>query len=130
MIVDVTFVVDLVRGDAGARALLEEMEAGSEALRVPAPTVARVWEAVERSRHPPRDPERVRRALAEAAPVAFTEEMAERAGRLLGARERDGDAMDPFDAMVAATALVLDQALVTRNVRAFDAVERLRLRTY
>lgn len=130
MILDITFLVDLVRGDPGARAFLEAAEKGSEALHVPAPTLMRLWEGVERSRHAPRDLERLRAVLAAAPTVPLTPEDAERAGRMLGARAREGDAMDPFDAMVAAVALGLDQALVTRNVREFESVPGLRLVAY
>lgn len=130
MILDITFLVDLVRGDPGARAFLEASEKGSEAVHVPAPTIMRFWEAVERSRHAPRDLDRVRAVLDAAPTVALTPQDAERAGRLLGTRSREGGAMDPFDAMVAAVALGLDQALVTRNVREFEGVPGLRLLAY
>lgn len=130
MLLDATFLVDLVRGDPAARALLEAAEEGSEAVRVPAAALAKFWEAVERSRHPPRDLERVEAVLASAASAPFTAEHARRAGRILGRATREGHPMDPFDAMVAAAAVEADEALVTRNVRDFERVPGLRLRTY
>lgn len=130
MMLDTTFLVDVVRGDPGARALLAEAERGSEALRVPAPAVAKFWEAIERSRHPPRDAERVREVLAAAAQASFTGAHAVRAGRILGAAAREGAEMDPFDAMVAAVAVEEDETLVTRSVREFERVPGLRVRTY
>lgn len=130
MILDTTFLVDLVRGDPGARALLEAAEEGSEAVRLPAPAVAKLWEAVERSRHPPRNLDRLEAALADAAVVAFEARHAARAGRILGRLAREGHPMDPFDAMVAAVAVESDETLVTRNVRDFERVPELRLRVY
>ena len=126
---DTTFLVDLIRGDPGARALLESAESGSEAVRVPAPAVAKLWEALERSRHPPREAERVREVLASAPEVAFTVEHAVRTGRILGTLAREGLAVDPMDAMVAAVAVEEDEALVTRN-RELDRVVGLRIRPY
>ena len=130
MLLDATFLVDLVRGDPAARALLDAAEEGSEAVRIPAPAIAKFWEAVERSRQPPRDRERVQAILAGAASVPFTAEHAARSGRILGRAAREGFPMDPFDAMVAAVAVESDEALVTRNVRDFERVPDLRLRTY
>ena len=127
---DTTFLVDIVRGDPGARALLEAAEAGSEAVRIPAPALAKFWEALDRSRHPPRDVERVRAVLDAAASAPFTHAHATRAGRILGRATREGAPMDPFDAMVAAIAVEEQEALVTRNVRDFERVPDLRLRTY
>lgn len=130
MLLDATFLVDLVRGDPAARALLEAAEEGSEAVRIPAPALAKFWEAIERSRHPPRDLERVEAVLAGAATTPFTADHALRAGRILGRASREGTPMDPFDAMAAAVAVESGEALVTRNVRDFERVPGLRLRTY
>lgn len=130
MIADTTFLVDLVRGDPGARALLAAVDGGSEALRVPAPVVAKFWEAVERSRTPPHDLERARETLLAAPGIDLTAAHALRAGRILGALARDGIEMDPYDAMVAAVALELEETLVTRNVREYERVRGLRLRPY
>jgi tRNA(fMet)-specific endonuclease VapC len=130
VILDAGFLVDLLRGDPGARAALEELERGSEALRVPAGALARVAEAMARSRHPPREAERLRALLSEAPSVAFDAEQALRVGRLLADAERAGEPLDVFEAMVAAAALERDETLLTRNVREFGRVPELRLRAY
>lgn len=127
---DSTFLVDLVRGDAGARELLARAEAGSEALRVPAPAVARFWEALERSRHPPRDVARIEAVLRAAPGVAFTTEDAVATGRILGGLARENVHLDVYDAMVAALAVRHDESLATRNARDFGRVRGLRLVTY
>lgn len=126
MIADAGFLVDVVRGDPGARAFLEQAERASEPLRVPAPVVAKLWEALLRSRHAPRDTDRVREVLLGAPTLAFTSAHAVRAGRILA---RDAE-LDVLDALVAAMAVEEDEALVTRNQRDFAGVDGLRLRTY
>lgn len=130
VLLDTTFLVDLIRGDPGARAFLEAAEGGSEALRVPAPALARFWEALERSRAPPRDVLRVRAVLERAASAPFTAAHAVEAGRVLARSAREGAPLDPFDAMVAAMALVDGEALVSRNAGELGRVEGLRLRAY
>lgn len=130
MLLDTTFLLDLARGDPGARALLEQAERGSEALRIPAPALAKLWEGAQRSRHPPREGERVRDLLLAMPQAPFAGEHAIACGRILAAADRAGVALDPFDAMVAAIASVEDETLVTRNAADFGRIEGVRTRAY
>lgn len=130
MILDATFLVDLARGDPGARAFLEEAERGSEAVRVAAPALAKLGEALERSRHPPRQRERLVATLLAAPEAPFTARHAVAAGRILAEATRVEWPLDPFDAMTAAIAVVDEEALVTRNARDFERVADLRVRSY
>lgn len=130
MMVDTTFLIDLARGDPGARALAEEAESGSEAMRVPAPALAKFWEALERARRQPREAAAVQAVLLGAPGVAFEPAHAILAARLLAASAAEGWGLDPFDAMVAAIAVSEDETLVTRNARDLGRVPDLRLRAY
>lgn len=130
MIADTSFLVDLARGDPGARAALASIEEGSEALRIPAPALAKLWEAVERSRRPPREVLALQSLLLGVPSAPFEARHAIAAGRLLGAAAARGDPLDPLDAMVAAIALVEDEALLTRSLRDFGNVADLRTRPY
>jgi predicted nucleic acid-binding protein len=128
--VDTSFLVDLARGDAGARAAAVAAEGGSEAVRVPAPAVAKFWEGVERSRRPVRDRAALEAFLLGVPTVAFEARHAIVAARLLAAAAREGAPLDPFDAMVAAMALQEDEALLTRDVRDVGGIVGLRARAY
>lgn len=130
MIVDSSFLVDLARADPAARALAEEAEGGSEALRIPAPALAKFWEAVERSRRPPREVASLQAFLLGLPGIALEPSHAVRAARILAASAAEGWGLDPFDAMTAAIAVEEDEPLVTRNARDFGKVPDLRLRTY
>lgn len=130
MIADTTFLVDLARGDPGARAALAQIEEGSEALRVPAPALAKLWEGVERSRRPPRERSAIEALLLVVPGASFEGRHAIAAARILADAAAAGGPMDPLDAMVAAIALVEDETLLTRNAREFERVPEIRLRTY
>jgi tRNA(fMet)-specific endonuclease VapC len=53
-----------------------------------------------------------------------------RAGELLAALEAAGTPLGTEDVMIAATALALDLTVVTRNVRHFGRVARLRVENW
>ena len=130
MIADTTFLIDLARGDPGARAALAQIEAGSEALRIPAPALAKLWEGIARSRRPPRDETGLRDLFLSLPAAPFEAAHAIAAGRILGDATAAGVPLDPMDAMVAAIALIDEEPLLTRNARDFEAVRDLRIRTY
>jgi len=130
MMADTTFLIDLARGDPGARAALERIESGSEALRVPAPALAKLWEGIERSRRPPRGSDELRALLLGVPSAPFEARHALVAARLLADASAEAPALDVFDAMVAAIAVAEDETLLTRNVREYERVRDLRVRTY
>lgn len=130
MIVDTTFLIDLARGDPGALAAAERASTSSEALLLPAPALARFWEAVERSRRPVREKTVVEELLLAQPSVAFGGEHAVAAARILASAAAAGAPLDPFDAMVAAVATVEGEPLLTRNARDFERIPDLRVRTY
>lgn len=130
MMVDTTFLLDLARGDPGARAALDEMERASEALRVPAPALAKLWEGIERARTRPRETAALRDLLLAVPGAPFEAKHAVLAARLLADAARAGAPLDAFDAMVAAMAVSEDETLLTRNARELAGVAELRVRTY
>lgn len=130
MIVDTTFLIDLARGDPGARAAAESAETASEALLLPAPALAKFWEAIERSRRPVREKTVIEDLLLAQPSIAFGADHAIAAARILAAAAMAGRPLDPFDAMVAAVATVEGEPLLTRNARDFERIPDLRVRTY
>ncbi|MGQ0535406.1 MAG: PIN domain-containing protein, partial [Methanobacteriota archaeon] len=119
MIVDTSFLIDLLRGDTPALNLLERLEESSEALRVPAPCLFELWEGIERSRHPPREAERVNAILQGFPIVGLEARHATRAGKLSGAMIRKGLRPDPLDVLIAGVALEEGERVVTRDERDF-----------
>lgn len=130
MILDTTFVVDLLRGDRAALALREELEAASAPLHVPAPVLFELWEGIERARHPPREREAVEDILGDYATMPLTAEHARRAGIVSAGLLRRGIRIGEIDVLLAGIALVEDDEVLTRNARDFERIPDLRVRTY
>ena len=76
------FLVDVMRRDPSALDTLRALERGSAAIRIPVIAYADLWEAAGRSRHPPREMERVEALLRGYSSVAVEERHAMRAGIL------------------------------------------------
>lgn len=130
LVVDTSFLVDVARGDAGANALLTELEQARELLLIPTVVVA---EYLAGSRDPAADLDELERA---GDIVALTVEDARAAGEI--AREALAAGRFPAgrfpawsDALIAGVARARSASLVvTSNPRHFDVIEGVETLTY
>lgn len=130
VLLDATFLIDLMRGRERAVDMLERLEAEGEATSLSAVTLFEFFRGLETVDLPSAEKRRVAEAVMGRAVHPLDAAAAERAGRLDAALWSAGEPIDPEDACVAGTALTRDQELVTRKGREFGRVEGLRLRTY
>lgn len=120
-----SFLVDLMRRDPPAVELLERLERGSAAIRLPAVVFADLWEAAGSSRHPPRDFDRVEALLRGYAHVALGPRHARRAGAIAAAH---GLALR--EALLVATAIEEREDVVVRDAARYAGIADLRVTTY
>lgn len=130
VILDTSFIIDVMRRDAAALATLDRLETGSEPLRVPAPVFYELWEGIDRSEKPIRELKAVEDVLESYPPLEVQIPAAKRAGKLSGALIRSGQDIDDMDLLVAGMALEAGEAVVTRNERDFGRIDDLKLITY
>lgn len=130
MLLDTSFLIDVLRGAAPAVMLRDEIESGSDAVRVPTVVLYELWEGIARSRNPIREQEIVEDALRSFRVLDLTPEHAMRAGRIAGDLSRRGVKMGDVDLLLSGVALVDDDVVLTRNARDFERIPDLRVRTY
>jgi tRNA(fMet)-specific endonuclease VapC len=128
MLLDTSYIIDVLRSHRPALALREEIESSSEAVRVPAPAVYELWKGVARARNPPKETEAIEEVMYPV--VDLRAEHARRAGQVGGELARRGIVIGELDLLLAGTALVEDEALLTRNARDFERIPEMRVRTY
>lgn len=126
-VVDTDVLLDTMRGERDAVALVDRLLVGSDPVAVSAVTVLQLHEGIERSRVPPRELERVRAALLGFTTYAFTREIAERAGRIQGELARRGKPLSTSDLMIGVTALHHGEPVATRNLRDFGRIPGLQV---
>lgn len=129
MILDSTFLVDVLRGDDGVEELVEDLDAGGPTF-VTAVTVMELAEGIRLADATEAERTAVEDLLNDLNELAFDRECAMRAGRINADLVSAGERIDETDAMIAATALVHDQPVVTRNVDHFERVADVEVVTY
>jgi tRNA(fMet)-specific endonuclease VapC len=129
MILDSTFLIDVLRGDADVSDLIEEIDATGTPF-VSAVTVMELHEGIHLADATDAERERVRELLTGINELPFDRDCAMRAGEISADLVSSGEPVDETDVMIAATALVHDRPVVTRNTDHFDRVADLSITAY
>jgi predicted nucleic acid-binding protein len=130
MIQDTSFIVDLLRGDEHAIQLLDLIERGARPQKVSAVTVLELYEGVARSGTPEAKRTQVLDVLETKHVVSADHTVMRKAGRLSGSLISAGERIEREDCIIAATAMVHDEPVVTRNTDHFKRIDGLDVRSY
>ena len=130
MIQDTSFIIDLLRGDENAKRLLDIVEKEARPEKVSAVTVLELYEGVARSQTPETKRERILEILETKHIVSADHTVMRKAGRLSGELITDGERIEREDCIIAATALLNDESIVTRDTRHFGRIDGLEVRSY
>jgi predicted nucleic acid-binding protein len=122
MILDTSFVIDLIRGKPGAVSRLEDVRARNRPQKVSAVTVLDLYEGVGRTQRSDAERQAVLDVLDSKSVVPATHAIMRRAGEISGRLYDDGTPIDREECVVAATGLSEDEPVITRNRRHFDRI--------
>lgn len=126
--VDTTFLIDLLRGEAGAVERAGELDEEGGA----ATTAVNVFELSYGVYRGVKDVERrleeVKRLVSNLQVFPLEQRAAMKSAEIAGALDREGMGIDPFDALIAGIVMVEGaECVVTRNVTHFERVPGLKV---
>lgn len=120
MLLDTTFLIDLMRGDEDAVEKARELEWDLVQQRLSSMTLFELYYGIERSNQPNAEREEVQ-AVLESKPVHDADgSVMRKAGRLAGGLANEGTPVGDGDVIIAATADVVDEPVLTRNIDDFE----------
>jgi tRNA(fMet)-specific endonuclease VapC len=125
MILDTSFLIDLLRGNSKAVAKAREIEQKS----IVKTTSITAFELVRGARNK-RDEKHITELLDGLIVLDFGKKAGLTAGNIARDLNKKGTPIDPEDVMIAAVALLDNEPVLTRNVRHFSQVKRLSVMTY
>ncbi|QCC57917.1 PIN domain-containing protein [Natrinema thermotolerans] len=134
MIVDTSFVLDVIDGINEALEKERALETEGVPLVIPTMTVLELYIGVGKVAHTTAERQRVEAVLDSYPLVPMTPSISRRAGRLLGRRltdaaAGDGPGIGKGDAVVAATALERDEPVLTGDTH-FETISAIDVETY
>jgi len=130
MILDTSFLIDLMESDEEAVIRASQLEEAGHTQRIPAQVVYELYVGVGYTDRSGTEVEKIQSVI-ETRPVeAFTPEIAKLAGRIDGALRRDGDRIAAGDIQIGATARHYGEAVLTGNPADFERIPEVDVRTY
>lgn len=130
MILDTSFVIDVLRGDSDALERHRRLEGQTDRQRLSAMSVFELFDGVERSFDSSTEREAVVDILETKSVLPADGPVMRTAGRMHGRSVGRGRPVDNRDCVIAATARAHDEPVLTRNVDDFEQFEDVEVRAY
>lgn len=130
MILDSSFLIDLMNSDEAAVACATTIEELDAVQRVPAHVVYELYVGVGYTETTSTEVAKIQQVLESRPIVETSEQIAKLAGRLDGQLRREGDRVSPGDILIGATARHFDEPVVTGNPDDFESIPDVKVRTY
>jgi len=129
VILDSTFLIDVLRGEGTVEELLGEVDASGPPF-LTSVTVMELYEGIYLAESTERERAVVEEMLDGINEIPFDRTCAKRAGKINAELIASGQPVDETDVMIAATALDYELPVVTRNVDHFERIEELEVVSY
>lgn len=120
MLLDTSFLIDLMNGDEGAVQKARELEQGLVQQRISSMTLFELCYGIARATDSEAERETVERVLASKPIHPADTAVMRKAGRMSGELQNDGTPVSDGDMIIAATAEVVEEPVLTRNVEDFE----------
>lgn len=120
MLLDTSFLIDLMNGDEDAIKKAEQMERDLVQQRLSAMTLFELYYGIARASRSEAEREKVESVLASKPAQPADSAVMRKAGRLSGELMNDGTPVGDGDVIIGATAMVVDEPVLTRNESDFE----------
>lgn len=130
MLLDASFLIDLMEGRPEAVALARSIDREGQPLRIPAPVLFELWIGAARSGHPEAEAHRIEELLVAYETAGFDETDARAAGTLQASLSRTGRGLGTVDVQLAGMAVARSEELVTGDLGLASIGRGVPIRSY
>ena len=131
MILDTSFLHDVMHDDGAAIEKTSEIEADGAPVHIAAVTAYELYYGIERVEKSAAERERVDRVLDRFPLVNADRPIMQKAGRIDAQLDASGQPLDDLaDVLIGATAATLEESILTRNVDHFERMQGIDVVTY
>lgn len=130
MILDTTFIIDIMNNDSKAIEKLRELQKRGEAQIISSISIFELFSGLGKSIKPEKEKMKIIQALRGQLIAHFDQDAAEKAGFIDGNLRKEGRIIGPLDTMIAGVALVKKEKILTRNLKDFERIPGLEVERY
>lgn len=130
MILDSSFLIDLMDGDEGAVVHAKVLDEQDMPQRIPVQVIYELYVGVGFTDTPAAEVSKIQSVIEARPVIETTEQIAKLAGRIDGELRKQGERVAQGDITIAATARHFDEPVVTNNVSDFEKIPDVRVQEY
>lgn len=130
MILDSSFLIDLMNGEESAVMKAAGMTSRSTTQRIPVRTIQELYVGVGYREDTFDEAEKIQSVTENRSIVETTLEIAKLAGRIDGTLRSEGTRIPPGDLVIGATARRFQEPVLTANIQDFERIPEVEVRTY
>ena len=130
MILDTTFLIDILRNKQEASDKLKSLEKLNVPIAVAAPSIVEIFAGLHYSKKSDEEKGRIIDVLESQVIHDLDKESARKAGEIKGNLIKTGNDIELMDCMIAGIAKVNNETLVTRNIKHFSRINGLKIENY
>lgn len=130
MILDTSFLIDIMENDEAALMRKQKMIENKESYRVAAPAIFELCSGISASSMPEKEKAKVLSTLAEINTIPLSRKSAEKAGEIHGFLIKTGQQIEAVDCMIASIVILENELLLTRNTKHFTRISGLKVEAY
>ncbi|SFR67463.1 type II toxin-antitoxin system VapC family toxin [Halogeometricum limi] len=130
MIVDTNVLIRLMQGNERAMQRVRELERNHVPLTLSSMTLFELYHSIERVSNPDQRRRQIEMVLDSRPVYPADDAVMKKAGRLDGRLTDDGRQIGIGDSIIAATALVHEESVLTENAEHFGRIEELDVESY
>ncbi len=130
MLLDTSFIIDLLRGRESAVKKIQMLESEAIATNISAPSIFELFIGISLTKKPAAEKKKIMDVLESWGTLSLDSNCAARGGIIHGQLIKEGQSIDPEDSMIAAIAIVNDETLLTKNVKHFERIPDLNIESY
>lgn len=129
MILDTSFLIDVLRGEKEVREWEERLDNGEEEPIITSISVMEIWEGVIHSGNT-EELKKIENLLEGLSSIEFDSEDGKTSGEILASLANKGNPIDVEDVMIGAIALNSNQKILTKNPAHFERIDNLEVKSY
>ncbi len=130
MILDTSFIIDLLQGRVPTVSKIKKMEAESIATSISTPSIFKLFVGISLTKKPISEKNRIMEILKSWGIMDLDAESAALAGKIYGELIKNGEIIDPEGSMIAGIVISNNEPILTKNVKHFQRIPGLNIEEY
>lgn len=128
--IDTSFAIDILRGNIIAKEIMYKLVNSKESIKIPTPVIMELISGLNNSQYKEKEKNQILSLISSIDVMDFDLNSSILAGEIEIDLIKNGITIETEDIMIAAIAIENNETLITRNVKHFEKIKDLKIKSY